>query len=186
MIYTRIYGFAGFAGKDKADLIKQNPEYDEINEVLADYETCLNIQERYFSDESAFNENDPEFKDVIYDYNLEKAKKCAEFMLNWEHKRKKILARMKKNSYFTKTSRLKDNSDLKYGDRKFDDLLLFSELNDKFESLGKVLSPNSNHVDAVVTEHVRELYRKRKAIEEEYVKTKKDEKASVGAQPSSN
>lgn len=181
MIYQRVYGYAGFSGKDKADLIKQNPEYDEINEVIADYETCLSIQEKYFSDESWINEHDPEFRDVTHDYNPEKAKKCAEFILNWETKREKIVARMKKNSYFTKAGRMKDSSDLKCGDRKFDDLLLFSELNEKFEALGKAIQPNASIVDAIVNEHIRELYKKRKLIEDAFVK-----KTPEATQPSSN
>lgn len=174
MIYRRFYSPSMVYGKDKADLIEQNEEYAEINEVLADYETCLNVQESYFCDQTWVNEDDPEFREASYDYNVDKVKKCAEFMLTWEQKREKIIARKKKDSYFTKTSRIKDSNDLKYGDKKFDDLTYFAELDEKFESMAKLLKPSkTTYTGNIVLDHIKDLYDKRNDIEKAYVEKNK-------------
>lgn len=148
-------------------LKEENSEYVELCEIIDSYDTFINLYHLHFC---------KKLEDGTYEFSEEFAKKNAEFLQNWAEKRKKLETRLKKNKYFSRGGKISDERDLKYGQRRYFDLEIYSQLENDFAEIESKLVDLSNSDEKDLRFYIEELKKQKEKIERESNKKAKTPK----------
>ncbi len=103
-------------------------EYDELCGKIARFSRFRELYERYL----CYKVLDKTTGADKFVFAEKRAQENAEFLQNWQDKKAKILARVKKNCYKVKNGKISDLKQLKKGDRKLEELTELLNLENEF------------------------------------------------------